>query len=402
MEDIRTDLQRHEYSDEVQHEEERLTRFVALTGHLLAQGLQGSYARTLGGWEVQQFERGVTRRPSTLLSPSSTALRVEPGFSSMSLLSAIEMSRDGAASDDSTSSDSERSFLLDEPPACFSDSLGATYRRSSKQIGKGAFGEVWLGMSEEGSLVALKYFKTPEGRRPPSSKLMSPLHKKSPLEEAVDSAVNEVRLLSQYKDDSIVEFMSCGVYDKHVIIVMEYVSGGSLAGVLDQFGSLPTNTAKRYTRDILVGLHYLHSSGIVHRDLKPANVLLHSDGQCKLSDFGASVELSSLGTDGKAEGTPLFMSPEGARGEAYTASDLWSLGHTVVQMLLGDLPFAYADSVPKGSHPFMRWLCAEEGDVPLPPRSRLGGAASFVEGVLVREPSLRKTAEELLFHPFVM
>eukprot|EP00660_Eupelagonema_oceanica_P006634 gene6634-1326_t len=66
---------------------------------------------------------------------------------------------------------------------------------------------------------------------------------------------------------------------------MEYVSGGSLLSVIARFGAVALSSARRYLRDILRGLHFLHSHEIVHRDMKPANVLLQIDGQCKIADF---------------------------------------------------------------------------------------------------------------------
>ncbi|KAJ9469587.1 Mitogen-activated protein kinase kinase kinase ANP1 [Diplonema papillatum] len=293
--------------------------------------------------------------------------------------------------DSSSSSDS------DDPPQQFTDGTGTMWIRSSNKLGEGAFGQVWLGMCEEGSLVALKCMKIPKvvnrGKK-----------KQSAINESLASAVNEVAMLSKYKDESIVCFLSCGVRERWVIITMEYVSGGSLASVLEQFKTIPLHTAKRYTKDILRGLDYLHSNGIVHRDLKPGNVLLHTDGQCKLSDFGTCTELSAIASNGKMEGTPLFMAPEACRGQPCYASDIWSLGHTVIQMLLGQTPFQWAEEVPKESQRFMRWLCQENAPVPLPPRDKLSDqfAFNFISACLVRIPLERPGAEKLLFNTFVM
>eukprot|EP01061_Rhynchopus_euleeides_P036159 TRINITY_DN6097_c0_g1_i1.p1 TRINITY_DN6097_c0_g1~~TRINITY_DN6097_c0_g1_i1.p1 ORF type:complete len:795 (+),score=286.96 TRINITY_DN6097_c0_g1_i1:314-2386(+) len=340
------------------------------------------------------------RLPSSVeTTPMPAAVR-SPVFSSELLKIAIDEASGSPFDAECASSDSCSSSVEDEPPHHFTDAQGSKWKRSTHMIGKGAFGDVWLGMSEEGGLVALKCIHVPQAKG--TSIRQSKFGQKNALLEAIQSAITEVKMLSEYKDESIVSFMSCGVYGRYVVITMEYVSGGSLSGVLDQFGTIPLCTAKRYTKDILRGLHYLHSNGIVHRDLKPANVLLHTDGQCKLSDFGTCVDLSSITTT-KAEGTPLFMSPEASRGEACKASDMWALGLTVTQMLLGLLPFEYADDVPKAPHAFMRWLCQAEGDVPQPPLTSIGDdAASFVAKVLVRDPTARKSADQLLRDPFVI
>ena len=357
---------------------------------------------------VTALQRRRKRLPSSAESLPPVQAVKSPMFTSEMLKLAIDEAKvptfDNPNSDSDSDSDSDlfRSGMPDEPPTSFTDAQGSVWKRSSKQLGKGVFGEVWLGMSEEGSLVALKCIPAPQQA---TTKFRRPTKfgKADPAAEAIDSAINEVKMLSEYQDEHVVSFISCGVYERFVIITMEYVSGGSLASVLEQFGSIPVPTTKRYTKDILRGLVYLHSNDIVHRDLKPANVLMHTDGQCKLSDFGTSVDLSELAVGGKAEGTPLFMSPEACRGEPCKASDLWALGLTTAQMLTGQLPFGWADNVPKGQHNYMRWLCQEEGDVPQPPRHLCGNeGANFVEKTLRRTPGQRRSAEQLLVDPFAM
>eukprot|EP01059_Diplonema_ambulator_P019599 TRINITY_DN3315_c1_g2_i1.p1 TRINITY_DN3315_c1_g2~~TRINITY_DN3315_c1_g2_i1.p1 ORF type:complete len:762 (+),score=216.79 TRINITY_DN3315_c1_g2_i1:252-2288(+) len=322
--------------------------------------------------------------------------------------------------------DSDDSDFNDLPPSCIVDKAGGTWRRSDKKLGAGAFGEVWLGMSDEGSLVALKCIKIEgTGTVAPARKRGFALATSTlddisaasdqqrcgnndactpSLSPTLESAINEVKMLSTYKDESIVCFVSCCVYDRFIIVAMEYVSGGSLSSVLDSFGgSVPINTARRYTVDIVKGLIYLHSHNIVHRDLKPANVLIQTDGQCKLSDFGTSA-LTTMITDTKAIGTPLFMAPESCNGHPCLASDIWSLGLTIAQMVTGDAPFSWAPSVPRQQHNFMRWLSQPVGDVPLPPRSQVpcDDACNLISLLLIRDPEARPTAPAVLYHPFLL
>merc|ERR1712118_441329 len=96
----------------------------------------------------------------------------------------------------------------------------------------------------------------------------------------------------QLRHDNVVSFLGSAVAAGYVLIVMEYCSGGSLMGILTRFGVLPLPSVRRYTRDMLKGMEFLHGKDIIHRDLKPHNVLVKIEGLAKLADFGASAELS--------------------------------------------------------------------------------------------------------------
>jgi len=136
---------------------------------------------------------------------------------------------------------------------------------------------------------------------------------------------------------------------------LEYVAGGSLRDILKKFGPLDEKLTKIYIRQILEGLLYLHQNKVVHRDLKCANILLSSDGEVKLSDFGASKKLERELNFVEAEkeisksvkGSPYWMAPEMVRqvGHDFRA-DIWSLGCVIIEMLTGQPPFySTTDSV---------------------------------------------------------
>ena len=123
-----------------------------------------------------------------------------------------------------------------------------------------------------------------------------------------------------------------------IYMVTEYcVNGPVLEGARST--ALPEGLARKYFRDIVTGLHYLHAQGIAHRDLKPENLLLDSENRAKLSDFGVSTV-----TEGElavAKGTPAFMAPEVLLGDVYDGyrADVWSLGATLYQFVTGHPPF---------------------------------------------------------------
>jgi serine/threonine protein kinase len=218
-------------------------------------------------------------------------------------------------------------------------------------------------------------------------------------QDELDALVTEIKLLCQLRHPNIVFFLGCAVVSHDIIINLEYVSGGSLQSMLRSFGSLPLPTVQRYVKDVLRGLQFLHSKNIIHLDLKPANVLLHIDGSCKVTDFGTSIQMHKLIDSNLVVGTPLYMSPEQARGVKFCSfqSDLWCLGLMVIELLCGHLPF----DTSVNSFVHMRRLASDESfkiDIPeeLPPL-----AHSFVSQCLEREPAKRGSCDELLMHSFL-
>ena len=124
-------------------------------------------------------------------------------------------------------------------------------------------------------------------------------------------------------------------------IVMEFVDGLSLKGLLDKKENFPASQTVRVMDEMLAGLQFSHERGVVHRDIKPANIMLTNSGQVKIADFGiARIESSSMTQAGTIMGTPAYMSPEQFMGQTVDArTDLYSAGVVMYQMLTGDRPF---------------------------------------------------------------
>ncbi|MFJ7146731.1 protein kinase [Streptomyces sp. NPDC100445] len=171
-------------------------------------------------------------------------------------------------------------------------------------------------------------------------------------------------------------------------IVMELVTGGSLADRLDR-GPMSPQEAARMGREVLAALRAAHEAGIQHRDVKPANVLLRPDGRPVLTDFGIAAvwEATNITATGSLIGTPDFMAPERVSGQdGGPASDLWSLA-----MML------YA--AVEGHHPLRRGttlatLAAVLTDE-IPPPVKAGPLRDILTRVLVRNPAARPGADEL-------
>jgi len=124
-------------------------------------------------------------------------------------------------------------------------------------------------------------------------------------------------------------------------LATEWVEGESLRDRLKRSKPLPLEDALRISEDILRGLTYAHAKGVIHRDIKPANILLSTDGQAKIADFGIARPANSTLTQVVSMlGTPNYMSPEQVKCADVTArSDLFSLGVVMYEMLTGHKPF---------------------------------------------------------------
>ncbi|KAJ9467293.1 MAP3K epsilon protein kinase 1 [Diplonema papillatum] len=276
-------------------------------------------------------------------------------------------------------------------PRLMTDQNGMAWHRSEKVLGKGSYGTVWLAMDNAGSLVAMKTVKISE---------------RSEKSDELGSLLSEVDVLSAIRHENVVSYFSSCIVACHIVIVMEYVPGGALSNLLEEFGpSLPSSSVKRYLKDILRGLVFLHENGIVHRDLKPGNVLLMIDGQCKLSDFGTSTDWRSpsgrhqaRGKTRKVVGTPVYMSPEACRGSCQQSVDIWALGVTVFMMLTGRVPYSIR------SFQIKRFLLALGRGEIVPDVSRLepGHARSFVEDCFQPVAAERADASKLLLHQFLL
>ncbi len=166
-------------------------------------------------------------------------------------------------------------------------------------------------------------------------------------EKAIQRFINESKAVAMLSHPNIVNIYDVNVKDEIKYIVMEYVEGTTLKEYLGSVERINWKEALRYTEQILRGLAQAHERGVVHRDVKPQNILLLKDGTIKVTDFGiAKVHKSDTITDGEsAIGTVHYISPEQAEGKDVTnASDIYSVGVMLYEMVTGKLPFN-ADSL---------------------------------------------------------
>ncbi|MEU8521919.1 serine/threonine-protein kinase [Streptomyces sp. NBC_01216] len=195
-------------------------------------------------------------------------------------------------------------------------------------IGRGGMGEVWQATDEVLG-------------RPVAVKLMLG-HETDP--SAADRFRLEAQTAARLSHPHVVGVFDFGTWDGKLFLVMELVEGSSLAGESGTALVLPPERVAVVAAHAAAGLAAAHRQGVVHRDIKPGNLLLDVDGTVKLADFGIARFVddpsAALTTTGQIVGTGLYLAPERALGQpASSASDVYSLGCVLYQLLTGRPPF---------------------------------------------------------------
>lgn len=132
-----------------------------------------------------------------------------------------------------------------------------------------------------------------------------------------------------------------------MLILARYCENGSLHSICKNFGKFPENLVALYMAQVLNGLLYLHEQGVIHRDIKGANILTTKEGLVKLADFGVATRKDNGLHESSVVGTPYWMAPEVIElAGATTASDIWSLGCTVIELLDGKPPYHKLQPMP--------------------------------------------------------
>lgn len=227
-----------------------------------------------------------------------------------------------------------------------------------------------------------------------------------------DRFQREARSMAQLSHPNLV-----GVYDfssegDNIFLIMELINGGTLRELLAEQGPLPAYAAVSVLRSILQGLAAVHAAGLIHRDLKPDNVLINSQNQVKLSDFGlVRAAAASNATSNQIIGTVSYLSPEQVSGDDITmASDVYSAGILLFELLTATTPFA-------GDSQISRAFARLDSDVPAP-SSRVSGVPKLIDELVAtataRNPeerfadaaefltALEDVARELDFPPYIV
>lgn len=269
--------------------------------------------------------------------------------------------------------------------------------KQGESLGRGAYGEVFKAMVA-GRFMAVK--KIP---------LDMSLNVKA-AEKEISVLLLEINTLKRLRHPRIVRYHGCirqnGEEDPALLIFLEFMPSGSIKGVLTKFGAYGVGLVRKYTRQILEGLDFLHSEKIVHRDVKGANILIDGQGDAKLADFGACRELEALqntvtGGLRSIHGSVYWMAPEVMKFKAGRRSDIWSLGCTVIEMITAEAPWPNLRVEKLSVTETLKRIVDSEDSPPLPEKIH-HDCRTFLQRTLVRDHARRPYADKLLKHSFVL
>lgn len=288
-------------------------------------------------------------------------------------------------------------------------SMPRTWKRG-ESLGSGSFGNVFLALSDNGELLAVKEVSLNNGE-------LKDVH------HTLEDLQQEIKLLSTLRHPNIVQYVgaqhidmshtpiSLGALSGHhqysnghqlgqnsFYIFLEYVEGGSISSMLTRFGRFEESVIRVYTAQILAGLSFLHSTKTMHRDIKGANILVGKDGQVKLADFGmAKTLLDGMTCTRSFKGSPFWMAPESVRQQGSDlSSDIWSVGCTMIEMATARPPWIGQVS----NQVQAIFMIGNGSDLPEIPDHLSPLCREFIGCCLQRDADKRPTAAQLLTHPF--
>lgn len=270
-----------------------------------------------------------------------------------------------------------------------------------KVLGHGASGEVYLVTHRQnGRKFACKVVK-----------------KNANMNDA-QSMSTEIEIMKRIRHRNIVSMYELYETPKCLWIILELVDGGDLYHFLSNVSEYNEVVASRQLKQVLAGVHYLHSLGVVHRDLKLDNILIAGSieqGEIKLADFGLSalVRIDEDGYDAEESGkrkrynllkdmwgTKEYFAPEVVEQAYGPQADVWAVGCVMYEMLTGEQAFPVKEH--DTEHKFYGRIARGEYDLKKPVLQRVSPEAKeLLKGMLAVDPNNRLSASECLLHPWI-
>lgn len=194
----------------------------------------------------------------------------------------------------------------------------------------------------EGTFAKVKYSRNVETGEKVAIKVLD--KEKILQHQMVEQIKREISTMKMIRHPNVVQLFEVMASKTKVYLVLEFVNGGELFDKIVHCGKLKEDEARRYFQQLINAVDFCHSRGVYHRDLKPENLLLDSQGNLKVSDFGLSALSQQVHADGllhTACGTPNYVAPEVINDKGYSGAtaDLWSCGVILYVLMAGYLPF---------------------------------------------------------------
>ncbi|XP_021493934.1 sperm motility kinase X-like [Meriones unguiculatus] len=206
---------------------------------------------------------------------------------------------------------------------------------------------------------------------------------------------SEIEIMKSLNHPNIIQLYQIIDTEVNTYLVMEYVNGRGLLDRIQEDGHLQEQEARRFFQQIGSAVHYCHSKGVVHRDLRPENILMDSEGNIKLSDFGLSIQVNPGQKLHSFICSLPFCAPELLQGKDYDgpAADMWSLGVLLYFMTTGCLPF----QAPTNPGIKQKILCAKYYS----PSHLSANVLNIIRQLLTLDPSKRATIDCIMHHPWL-